>query len=285
MWFALLRRCGRKLTGRRISLGGMTFTVMSLHGRPDRSSACSLGRAREVRVVLGDLTGPDFAARELVVECATLVVGPTVTATGVTISATMSPESLAAFGDRNHPGPQVTVVDAEFRTRWLPGIDVVIRPEVTADRMRFQPVAVITPVGRWSSLWWLPAGTAPPPELPGGLRLTEITTTHDAVLMRATIDHWTGRLDDRPPLRERHGSFAPSTAGYCSSSSSQVAADRRPDAADALGPAAADGLGAHVFRLAGIAATLVRSNMSRRGTSWAHRLVVDHPGRASRPVL
>lgn len=204
MWFALLRRLGSALTGRRITVRGVVFTVVSLHGRPD-GSAWTLGRARDAHVVLGDVTAPEFAARELVVECDTLVVGSTVTATGVTVTATMSPESLQALGDANGESRDVHIVDGEVRARWFPGVDVVVRPEVAADRLRFVPVALITPAGRWSSPRWLPAGTAAPPELPGGLRLAEIATTDDAVVLRATIDRWTAALGDVPWLRELLG--------------------------------------------------------------------------------
>ncbi|MCD2193657.1 hypothetical protein LQ327_09720 [Actinomycetospora endophytica] len=189
------------LNGRRVTLRGLAFTVDSLHGRPERSG-WSLRRVRAVRVVLHDLTGPDLAARELIVECDTLAVSSTVTATGITITVTLSPEALETHGDRHRPSPEVSVVDGEFRVRRRPGLEVVLRPEVAADYLRFVPVALITPVGRWSALSWLPAGTAPPPELPGGLRLTEITTTYDAVRVRATLERWSAPLHHRPRLRE-----------------------------------------------------------------------------------
>jgi hypothetical protein len=200
MWFALLRRLGRGLTGRRISVRDTAATVVSMHGRPD-GPGWSFGRARDVQVVLRDVVAPELEAQELVVECDALVVGPTVTATGVTVTATMSPDALAAYADEDEPSPRVDVVDGEFRTPWLPGIDLVLRPEVTEDDLRFTPTAVVTPLGRWSSLGLLPSGTAPSPDLPGGLRLTEITTTDDAVLVRATIDRWTASRGD-PRLRE-----------------------------------------------------------------------------------
>ena len=201
MWFALLRRLGQGLAGRRISVRDTAFTVASLHGRPD-GRGWSLGRARDVQVVLRDITAPELDAQELVVECDAVALGTTVTATGVTVTATLTPQALAAFGDQDEPSPRVDVVDGELRSPWLPGIDLVLRPEVTDDDLRFTPTAVITPLGRWSSWGVLPSGVAPSPELPGGLRVIEITTTDDAVVVRSTVDRWTATPADRPRLRE-----------------------------------------------------------------------------------
>jgi hypothetical protein len=201
MWFSLLRRLGRGLRGRRLAVRDTAATVVSVHGKPD-GSGWSFGRARDVQVVLRDVTAPELEAQELVVECDALVVGPTVTATGVRVTATMSPAALAAYADDDGPTPQLDVVDGELRSPWLPGVDLVLRPEVTEDDLRFTPTALITPLGRWSSWGILSSGTAPSPELPEGLRLTGITTTDDAVLVRATIDRWTAPLRDRSRLRE-----------------------------------------------------------------------------------
>jgi hypothetical protein len=153
-------------------------------------------------VVLRDVTAPELEAQELVVECDSLVVGPTVTATGVTVTTTMSPAALAAYGDQDESSPRVEVVDGELRSPWLPGIELVLRPEVTGDDLRFTPTAVITPLGRWSSWGVLPSGTAPSPDLPGGLRIAEIRTTDDAVLVRSTLDRWSVTPSERPRLRE-----------------------------------------------------------------------------------
>ena len=201
MWFTLLRRLGRGISGRRLAVRDTAATVVSMHGKPD-GPGWSFGRARDVQVVLRDVTAPELEAQELVVECDALVVGPTITATGVTVTATMSPDALAAYADDDEPAPRVDVVDGEFRSPWLPGVELVLRPEVTEDDLRFTPTAVITPLGRWSSWGLLPSGTAPSPELPGGLRLTEITTTDDAVLVRATLERWTATPGDRPRIRD-----------------------------------------------------------------------------------
>jgi hypothetical protein len=201
MWFSLLRRLGRGISGRRISVRDTAATVVAMHGKPDLRG-WSFGRARDVQVVLRDVTAPELEARELVVECDTLVVGPTITATGVRVTATMTPEALAAYGDQDEPGPRVDVVDGEFRSPWCPGIELVLRPEVAGDDLRFTPTAVITPLGRWSSWGILPSGSAPSPDLPGGLRITEITTADDAVVVRSTIDRWSASPGDRPRLRE-----------------------------------------------------------------------------------
>jgi hypothetical protein len=201
MWFALLRRVGRGLAGRRFTVRDTACTIVSLHGRPE-GSRWSLGRARDVEVVLHDVASPEIDAREMVVECETLTVGSTVAATGVTITATVGPDSLAQLGDQDGPSPEVSVVDGEMRSPWLPGIELVIEPEVADDGLRFVPVALITPLGRWTSTWWMPSGTAPPPELPGGLRLAEITTAGDAVVLRMVIDEWTVPLRDGSRLGE-----------------------------------------------------------------------------------
>ena len=201
MWFALLRRLGRGVTGRRISVRDTACTVASLHGNPD-GVGWSFGRARDVQVVLRDVTSPELDAQELVVECDTLVLGPTITATGVRVTTTMSPDAFTSFGEDDEPGSRVDVVDGEIRSPWLPGIELVLRPEVTDDGLRFTPTAVITPLGRWSSWGILPSGTAPSPDLPGGLRITEITTTDDAVVVRSAIGRWTATPADRPRLRE-----------------------------------------------------------------------------------
>ena len=200
MWFSLLRRIGRGLAGGRFTVRDTACTVVSLHGRPERSG-WSLGRARDVEVVLCDVTSPELDARELVVECETLTVGSTITATGVTLTATVEPESLGDFAEPGEPSPEVSVVDGEMRSPWLPGVEVVVEPEVTDDGLRFVPVALLTPVGRWTS-WWLPATTAPTPDLPGGLRLAEMTTTDDAVVFRAVIEEWTVPLRDASRLAE-----------------------------------------------------------------------------------
>jgi hypothetical protein len=201
LWFALLRRVGRGLAGRRFTVRDTAFTVVSLHGRPE-GSRWSLGRARDVEVVLDDLVSPEIEARELVVECASLSIGSTVTATGVTITATVGPDSLGALGEQDGPTPEIRVVNGELRSPWIPGIDVVLEVAVDEDCVRFVPVAVITPLGRWTSTWWLPSGTAPSPELPAGLRLTEIATTDDAVVLQAVIDEWSAPLRDGSRLRE-----------------------------------------------------------------------------------
>ena len=155
-----------------------------------------------MQVVLRDVTSPELDAQELVVECDSLMLGPTITATGVRVTTTMSPDAFASFGEDDEPGPRVDVVDGEIRSPWLPGIELVLRPEVTDDGLRFTPTAVITPLGRWSSWGILPSGTAPSPDLPGGLRITEITTTDDAVVVRSAIGRWTATPADRPRLRE-----------------------------------------------------------------------------------
>jgi hypothetical protein len=201
MWFALLRRVGRGLAGRRFTVRDTGCTVVSLHGRPE-GPRWSLGRARDVEVVLRDVTSPELDARELVVECETLTVGSSITATGVTLTATVTPESLGGLGAEDEPSTEVTVVDGEMRSPWLPGVEFVIEPEVTADGLRFVPVALITPLGRWSSTWWLPAGTAPTPDLPGGLRLAEIATTDDAVVLQMVMEEWTVPLRDGSRLGE-----------------------------------------------------------------------------------
>lgn len=201
MWFSLLRRLGRGLAGRRISVRDTACTVVSMHGKPD-GRGWSFGRARDIHIVLRDVTAPELEAQELVVECDSLAVGSTVTATGVRITATLTPEALAAFGDQDEASPRVDVVDGEFRTPWMPGIEMVLRPEVTEENLRFTPTALLTPLGRWSSWGLLPSGTAPSPELPLGLRLNEITTTDDAVLIRAELDRWSAPAGDRPRLRE-----------------------------------------------------------------------------------
>lgn len=201
MWFALLRRLGRGLAGRRISVRDTAFTVVSMHGKPD-GFGWSLGRARDIHVVLRDVTAPELEAQELVVECDTLRVGSTVAATGVRITATLSSAAFAAFGNEEGASPRIDVVDGELRTPWLPGIEMVLRPEVTEDDLRFTPTALLTPLGRWSSWGLLPSGTAPSPDLPLGLRLTEITPTEDAVVVRAAMDRWTAPQGDRPRLRE-----------------------------------------------------------------------------------
>jgi hypothetical protein len=201
LWFALLRHLGRGITGRRVATSEGTGTVVALHGRPD-TGGWSLRRARDVRVVLRDVTTPDLTARELVVECDTLVIGSTVTATGVRVTATMTPESARALEPDDAADRGVAIVDGEVRSRWLPGVDMVVRPQVAADRLRFVPIAVITPVGRWSSPVWLPAVTAPPPELPGGLRLDHIATTEDAFVFRTSVERWDAPLRDLPALRE-----------------------------------------------------------------------------------
>ncbi|MCD2196334.1 hypothetical protein LQ327_23450 [Actinomycetospora endophytica] len=207
MWFALLRRVGRGLTGRRFSVRDAAFTVVSLHGRP-QGPRWSLGRAQDVQVVLSDVITPELTARELLVECDTLAVGSTVTATGVTITATVAPESLGALGEQDGPTPDISVVNGELRSPWLPGVDVVIELEVTDECIRFVPVALVTPVGRWTQTWWMPAGSAPSPELPGGLRLAEIATTDDAVVLQAVIDEWCAPLRDGSRLREVLGALS-----------------------------------------------------------------------------
>ena len=201
MWFSLLRRLGRGLAGRRITVRDTAFTVVSMHGKPD-GFGWSLARARDVQVVLRDVTAPELDARELVVECDSLAVGPTVTATGVRVTATMSPAALAAYGDDPDAAPQVDVVDGELRSPWLPGIELVLRADVTEDDLRFTPTAVITPLGRWSSWGVLPGGSAPSPDLPGGLRITDIATTDDAVVVRSELARWSATQADRPRLRE-----------------------------------------------------------------------------------
>ncbi len=201
LWFALLRRLGQGLAGRRISVRDTAATVVSLHGKPD-GLGWSFGRARDVHVVLRDVTAPELEAQELVVECDSLVIGPTITATGVRVTATMSPAALAAYGDDAEASPQVDVVDGELRSPWLPGIELVLRADVTGDDLRFTPTAVITPLGRWSSWGVLPGGSAPSPDLPGGLRITDIATTENAVVVRSEIDHWSASQADRPRLRE-----------------------------------------------------------------------------------
>ena len=199
MWFALLRRLGRGVTGRQITVRGTAFTVKSLHGRPE-GARWSPGRARDVVVVLRDLTAPELTARQLVVACETVRLGATVTATGVSITATMTPESLRAMGDGT--GPEITVVDGELRSSsFVPGVEVAIEPQVADDHLRFVPVALLTPLGRWPS-WWLPAVTAPPPDLPGGLRLVGIVTEGDALVLRMVVDRWRGSLRDGSRLRE-----------------------------------------------------------------------------------
>ncbi len=201
MWFSLLRRLGRGIAGRRIAVRDTAFTVASLHGKPD-VRGWSFARARDVQVVLRDVTAPELAAQELVVECDTLAVGTTITATGVRVTATMTTEALAAYGDQDESSPRVDVVDGEFRSPWCPGIELVLRPEVTEDGLRFTPTAVITPLGRWSSWGILPSGTAPSPDLPGGLRITAIATTDDAVVVQSTIDRWAASPSERPRLKE-----------------------------------------------------------------------------------
>ncbi len=201
MWFALLRRLGRGLTGRRISVRDTAFTVTSLHGKPDELG-WSFRRAREVQVVLRDVSAPEIEAKEIVVECDSLVLGPTVTATGVRVTTTMSTEMFAAFGDQDDSSPRVDVVDGELRSPWRPGIELVLRAEVTEDDLRFTPTAVITPFGRLSSWGILPSGIAPSPDLPGGLRITDITTTDDAVLVRSAVARWAATHGDRLRLRE-----------------------------------------------------------------------------------
>ncbi|MDL5160184.1 hypothetical protein [Actinomycetospora termitidis] len=198
LWFSLLRRLGRGLTGRRVAVQGTSFTVASVHGCPD---GWSLGRARDVQLTLHDVVAPEITAQELVVECDTLTVGSTVTATGVTVTATLSSSAFASFGDGTE-GPRVTVEDGELRTAWWPGITLALRPEVTADELRFTPVAVVTPLGRWSSWGLLPSGSVPSPVLPGGLRVTDIATTGDVVVVRSATEHWTASAADRPRLRE-----------------------------------------------------------------------------------
>lgn len=205
IWFSALRRLGRGVAGRRITARDASFRVDSLHARPDGTA---WARARDVRVELSDVSSPEFSARELVVTCETLAIGSTVTATGVTVTATMSPDAVKAMAGADGESTeslQVTVVDGELRSRWLPGVDIVTRPEVAPDRLRFVPLAVITPFGRWSSPSWLPAGTAPPPELPGGLRLTDMAVAGNAVVIQATVDEWSSSLRDRPWLRELLG--------------------------------------------------------------------------------
>jgi hypothetical protein len=227
MWFALLRRVGRGLAGRRITVRDTAFTVVSLHGRPG-GSRWSLGRAQDVEVVLRDVSAPELVARELVVRCEAVTVGSTVRATGVTITATLGTDALGVFADADRPSPEVTVVDGEMRSRWLPGVDLVIEPRVAADHLRFVPVAVLTPLGRWSS-WFLPSGTAPSPELPGGMRLTEITTADDAVVLRAVVDEWSAPLRDGSRLGEALGAL--SREGAASSATGPGAAGRAHPAA------------------------------------------------------
>lgn len=200
-WFALLRRLGRGISGRRFTVRGTTFHVRALHGRPDGS--WSLGRVRDAHAVLVDVEGPDLTAREVVVTCETLTVGSTVTATGVSVTATLAPEAVRAMIAEAGASGDFDVVDGELRSRWFPGVDVVVRPMVGRDRLWFVPVAMISPAGRWPAPW-LPSVTAPPPELPGGLRLVDIGTTDDAVVLRATADEWTAspreRLRDAPAV-------------------------------------------------------------------------------------
>lgn len=199
MWFALLRRLGRGVTGRRFTVRGSAFTVASLHGLPE-GARWGLGRARDVEVVLRDLVAPELTARELVVACETLTVGTAVTATGVSITATMTPESVRAMGDG--AGPEITVVGGELRSSsFVPGVEVVVEPQVADDHLRFVPVALLTPFGRWSS-WWLPAATAPHPDLPGGLRLAGIAIGDDALVLRVVVDRWSAPLRDGSRLRE-----------------------------------------------------------------------------------
>ena len=167
-------------------MGEVSFRLESLDFRPG-GSAWSLRRARDVRAVAVDVEWRGVVAGRVVAECDTVSFGSVATASAVTLTATLPPESVPALVALTGTSTPVELVAGEPLLRWAPGVDLIVRCEVVDDRVRFPVVAVLYLGRRVDVPSWVPSVVNVPADLPGGLRLQHVETDHDGVVVRAVL--------------------------------------------------------------------------------------------------
>lgn len=204
VWFGLLRRMSRGLGERRLTVRGVGFRLEELDFRSG-GSAWSFGRVRDVRAVASDVEYDGLVVERLVAECDALALGTVATASPITLTAVLSPETVQALLDSSEGPLRLVFADGELRVPWLPGTDLVVEPEVAADdgTVTFRTVALRSMGQRLGLPEWLPTSTTLRPALPAGLRLLDLWAQDgdegDGVVVRAIVD-------DPPPatLERRH---------------------------------------------------------------------------------
>lgn len=180
VWFGLLRRLGRGLGDRRLAVRGASFRLEELDFRSG-GSAWSFGRVRDVRAVATDIELDDVPGLEdlegvrcerIVAECDAVSFGAVATASAITLTATLSPETVQTLLDRSGAPVRLVFADGELRVPWLPGTDLVVEPEVADDGAIDMRTVAVRSLGQKLGLpAWLPTTTTVRPTLPAGLRL------------------------------------------------------------------------------------------------------------------
>jgi hypothetical protein len=200
---ALLRTAARRLAGRRFTVPGtgLRLRVETLDVRPD-PMGLALGQFDDVRLVARDLEWRGWACERLVLVCRNVHVRPlpaaAVVSAPVEVEVVLPAAVLRERVAARRPEARLDVgADGEARLRWArrPGWGaVLVAADVLGSAVHVRPVA-LQPGDRQDGRRirlprWLPPVRIPVPVLARGLRLREITTGPEVVVLRLVADEW-----------------------------------------------------------------------------------------------
>lgn len=209
VWVGLLRRLGRGLGARPITVKGVRFRLEELDFGPD-GSAWSFGRLRDVRAVATDVGYEGIVADRVVAECDEVSLRSVATASAITLTATLSPANVQAVLDASGSRVRLLFVDGELRLPWGVATELVVEPEVDDEgTITFRTGAVRSFGQRVELPAWLPTATTVRPALPAGIRLLAVGRegpgdggSGDGIVVRAVLDEPAPVTLERRHVRE-----------------------------------------------------------------------------------
>jgi hypothetical protein len=205
---AVLRAAGRRLSGRRVTVPGtggeLSLCLESLHVHPE-PVGLSLGQLGEVRVAATDVRHRDLEAHRAVLVGHNVHVrplpAPTVVAAPVTLELRLRPAVLHDRLAALRPALRLEIGDGAARVhlaRHLGRGSLTVTPEVTAEALLLRPRALQVGRLRTGLPAWLPELRIALPALPRRLRLRDVTTDGDEIVLHLHADEWSELV---PPAR------------------------------------------------------------------------------------
>jgi hypothetical protein len=209
LWLALVRLAAAGAGDRTLTLptavGDVRLRLVSVTvgaggsggaGGPGGSglgSGLGLGRLRDVHVAAADVTWEGLVAPHVAATADVVDLRPSgsVAASGITLTVTLPHSAVQGLVDRSGAALLVEISEGSPRVRWARAPrhwSLEVRPEVVADALVLRAVAVRSRRLSWRLPRGLPALPGGALRLPGGLRLVDVTTGHDDVVVTATLE-------------------------------------------------------------------------------------------------
>jgi hypothetical protein len=198
---SLLRTAGRRLAGRRITVPGsggeldLRLESLSLDPNP---VGIALGQLGDLHLAASDVRWRDLTFHRLVLACRNVHVRPipvpVAVAAPVTLELAVRPEVLNRRLVTAFPWLGLEPAGAERArlswTRHPSWAGLVVSAEVSGTALVVRPRALQVRGRTFGLPGWAPARRITPPQLPRGLRLREVTSGADEIVLHLVADEW-----------------------------------------------------------------------------------------------